>query len=280
MHPVTRTVSSARAGLREVAERPVWSMDAATTGAALVEVTRLAAQVAQLQMRLLAYGERLGVGDEAGATSTATWLAHQTRTTRPVLHRAARLAERLETAHPDTDQALAAGEITLEQAQVIVEAVDALPTDLVTTQTIAEAETFLLDHARHHDARGLRVLGRRLLEVLDPEAADAEEARRLRKEEAAARAAASFTMSEDGHHAARAARLDPPQAPPRPRRAGPPPRPPRHHPHQAQAGAGLRRVPRDPPRVDRPPRRWPRRHRRGHHDPRVTPRRPAGRRAL
>ena len=43
------------------------------------------------------------------------------------------------------------------------------------------------------------MLGRRLLEVVDPEAADVEEARRLEQEEQAARAAASFTMSDDGH---------------------------------------------------------------------------------
>jgi len=38
-----------------------------------------------------------------------------------------------------------------------------------------------------------------VLEVIDPVAADAEEARRLAAEEADARAAASFTMTDDGH---------------------------------------------------------------------------------
>lgn len=82
---------------------------------------------------------------------------------------------------------------------MIVEAVDALPTDLVTAATVEQAEAFLLAEARDHDARALRILGRRLLEVLDPAAADAEEARRLAAEEAAARAAASLTMADDGH---------------------------------------------------------------------------------
>jgi hypothetical protein len=43
------------------------------------------------------------------------------------------------------------------------------------------------------------VLGRRLLEVVAPDVADLEEARRLEAEEAHARAKASFTMSGDGH---------------------------------------------------------------------------------
>ncbi len=62
-----------------------------------------------------------------------------------------------------------------------------------------KAEAFLLGEARDHDAKALRIMGRRLLEVAAPEKVDAEEARRLEDEEAAARAAASFTMSDDGH---------------------------------------------------------------------------------
>ncbi len=197
-HPVATVVASVRAELRSVSGTPVWSMTAAETGSALVEVTRLKAQVAQLELRLLSHAERVEVGSEVGATSPANWLAHQTRTTRPAVHRAARLARRLEEAHREVDTALADAAVTLDQAQVIVDAVDALPTDLVSTDTVTKAKAFLLEQAKGHDAKALRILGRRLLEVLDPEAADAEEARRLAAEEQEARAKASFTMSDDG----------------------------------------------------------------------------------
>ena len=82
----------------------------------------------------------------------------------------------------------------------------------------------LLEHAADHDAKALRVLGRRILDVVAPEIGEAHEARVLEAEEQAARAGASFTMVEDGHgrchgrftipalHGA-----DAPQAPPRPR---------------------------------------------------------------
>jgi len=196
---VTETVARVREDVRAVAETPVWSMVPGELGEVLVAVTRLAAQVAQLQMRLLAQAERSGVGQEVGATSAANWLAHTTRTTRPAVHRAVRLARQLEDTHSDVDTALANAEITLDQAQVIVDAVDALPTDLVAAETITQAESYLLKQARDHDATALRILGRRLLDVLDPAAADAEEARRLENEEAEARAKASFTMSDDGH---------------------------------------------------------------------------------
>ena len=195
---MSAVVASVRAELASVTGTPVWSMQSEELGSTLVEVTRLAAQVAQLQLRLLAQAERMQVGASVGATSAANWLAHQTRTTRPAVHRAARLATALE-AHVDVDAALAHVELTVDQARVITEAVDDLPTDRIDPDTVAKAEAFLLTEARDHDARALRVLGRRLLEVLDPETADAEEARRLAAEEAEARAAASFTMADDGH---------------------------------------------------------------------------------
>ncbi len=198
-HPVAAVVACVRDEVRSVVGTPVWSMSASETGDALVEVTRLEAQVAQLRLRLLGHAERIQVGAEVGATSAANWLAHQTQTTRPAVHRAARLAKRLDEAYPEVDSALADAAVTLDQAQVIVEAVDALPTDLGSTETVVQAKAFLLAQAAHHDARALRILGRRLLEVLDPAAADEEEARRLAAEEAEARATASFTMTDDGH---------------------------------------------------------------------------------
>ncbi len=199
VHPVAAVVAQVRGELGSVSGTPVWSMSPAEAGDALVAVTRLEAQLAQLKMRLLAHGERVEVGSDVGATSAANWLAHQTRTTRPAVHRSARLAKRLDEAYPEVDAALAQGAVTVEQAEVIVEAVDRLPADLIAPETVAKAKQFLLGHAAGHDAKALRILGRRLLEVLDPEAADAEEARRLEGEEKDARAKASFTMSGDGH---------------------------------------------------------------------------------
>jgi hypothetical protein len=197
-HPVVDTVVELRSVLSEMSSRPVWGLSTADTEAALVEAQALATQVAQLQFRLLAHAERVDVGGSVGATSPANWLANKTLITRSAAHRAKRLAMALEGSHPAVDQALTTASINVEQAQVIVDAVDELPAT-IEASTVAEAEAFLLREAADHDAKALRVLGRRLLEVLDPEAAEAEEARRLEREEAEARAKASFTMSDDGH---------------------------------------------------------------------------------
>ena len=50
-----------------------------------------------------------------------------------------------------------------------------------------------------HDAKALRILGKRLLHVIDPTAGDAHEAALLEREEADAHAAATFRMVDDGH---------------------------------------------------------------------------------
>ncbi|WP_252275131.1 DUF222 domain-containing protein [Nocardioides sp. LMS-CY] len=107
-----------------------------------------------------------------------------------------RLGHDLE-AHASTREALAAGEICVERARVVVRWVDRLPADLG-PETLAKAEAHLLAEARHHDAKALGRLGRRLWEVIAPGEADAHEAEILQRQEAAALRACSLTMADDG----------------------------------------------------------------------------------
>ncbi len=90
------------------------------------------------------------------------------------------------------------GEVLVDQAAVIVGAVDALPED-AQPWVAPRAEQWLLDQAQGHDAKALRILGKRILEVIDPATADAHEAAQLERGEQAAEAAASSRMSDDGH---------------------------------------------------------------------------------
>ena len=85
-----------------------------------------------------------------------------------------------------------------DQAGVIVAAVDALPDD-AEPWVKPKAEAWLLDQAKDHDAKALRVLGKRIYAVVDPAAADAHEADQLEREEQEAEAAAVFRMHDDGH---------------------------------------------------------------------------------
>ena len=97
-----------------------------------------------------------------------------------------------------TRDALAAGDVLVDQARVIVNAVEELPDDL-DQDLVAQAEAHLVAEAAHHDARTLKILGRRLLEVVAPEVADAHEAKLLEKEERDAAQACRLTMTDDGH---------------------------------------------------------------------------------
>ncbi len=198
-HRVAAAAASLRAELDGVADAALWSMGSVEAGATLTELTRVSAQVAELTLRVARHAESVEVGIEQGATSTANWWAHTTRLTRAETHRLAKLAERLGEAHEPVRAALAAGAVLVDQAAVITDAVDALPGDLVDDTTRGRARDYLLAEAAHHDAQALRVLGRRILDVVAPEVGEAHEARLLAAEEAKAREAASFTMSEDGH---------------------------------------------------------------------------------
>lgn len=195
-HRVTDLARRVCAELGEVVDAPLWSMSAAEAGDALALLTQARSQLDELLMRVLRHADSVGTGSEDGATTTSWW-ANTTGTTRAEAHRTAHLAAALER-HDAVARALAAGRLRTDQAKVIVDAIDALPDDLETWVPQA-ATAFLLDKAAEHDARALRVLGRRVLEVVAPAAADAEEARRLEAEEAEARATASFTMVDDGH---------------------------------------------------------------------------------
>ena len=185
-HPVTRVVAGVRDQLSEVAGIPVWSMDPAETTSVLDEIQAAKAQLAELKARVLAHADRIDIAGNTGATSTANWHAHRTRTTRPAAHRGMRLATGLES-HDATRAALAAGRVHVEQAEAILRALAELPDDLDPGITV-KAEQHLLALAADHDAKALKQLGRHILEVVSPDAADAHEAKLLEREERDAQA--------------------------------------------------------------------------------------------
>ena len=176
---------------------PVWSMDATETTALIEQLLSAEAQLAELKARALSHATRIDLPGDTAASSTANWHAAATRTTRRAAHGAVRLADRLET-HDLTRQALAEGRVHVEQAEAILKAIADLPTDL-DPDLVDQAERHLLELAEVHDAKALKVLGRRILEVIDPDAADAHEAQLLEKEERDAQAATRLVVWDDGH---------------------------------------------------------------------------------
>src|SRR6478735_2362458 len=95
-HRVTRAMAGVGDQLSAVAGVPLRAMDPAETTTAISEVQAAKAQLAELEARLVAHAEALDIPGRSGATSTAAWLAHQTKTTRAA-HRTVRLAAGLES---------------------------------------------------------------------------------------------------------------------------------------------------------------------------------------
>jgi hypothetical protein len=185
------------AALDRVEAVAAWSMTADEQRDALVDLTRLQARLAELRLRVLAAAERSDVGDPSGASSTAAWLSQVTLRTRTSGHRDVALAVRLEAAFEATREALGRGRLNVEQARVIVAAVDDLPRT-VSAVDRGRAEAHLVAEAVRFDAVVLRRLGRRLFEVIDPDAAEEEEGKKLEKEEREARRQTWLRMRDNG----------------------------------------------------------------------------------
>ena len=140
------------------------------------------------------------MGTDQGATSTASWLAHETATTTQGVVADVHLAQALDEGFDPTRRALAAGEIDVAKARVVVRSVEALSEehDDLPPGTRGRAEAHLLDLARQYDVPALRRLAKRLFEVVCPEAADAAEGRKLADEEARARRRSYLTLRDNG----------------------------------------------------------------------------------
>jgi hypothetical protein len=115
-------------------------------------------------------------------------------------HRDLHLATKLDERFTATRAALAAGTIDVTKASIVTAAVEALTAeyDELPAGTEGEAEAHMLELATQFDAAELRRLGKRLFEVVCPEAADAAEGRKLAEEEARARSLAHFSLRDNG----------------------------------------------------------------------------------
>src|ERR671921_533016 len=96
-HPIAGFAARAHAVLDTLVEAPAWSMTQDEQRFSLTELVRLQARVAELHLRVLAAADRSDLAAESAASSTAAWLAHQTRQTRASAHADVHLAQVLDT---------------------------------------------------------------------------------------------------------------------------------------------------------------------------------------
>ncbi|HET7194084.1 MAG TPA: DUF222 domain-containing protein [Nocardioides sp.] len=200
-HPLLRVVDDMAALLDSVAEAQPAFLTTPEKESLLVGLRRQVNRLEALEARTLAAAG--DVADEHGTRSAGAWLAHETRQDPSVGRVAQRLADGVDQRWPLVADAYAAGDVSTSQARVIGKALDNLPADLDPDLRI-RTEQHLVAEAAHFCPRDLRVLGRRVLEVLAPDVAEAHEARLLEKEEQAAWDHASITHRRLGNGLSRA----------------------------------------------------------------------------
>ena len=194
-HPVVVAVAEVRAALKGVADSNPTFMSTDEKATALIELARAEAQLAELRLRVLA--DAADVAEETGARDAAAWLAHRTRTRCADARADLVLATALERHRPVLAAAMREGTVSLAQAHVIRRAVDALPA-VVDAETVAAAEAHLVARADEFGPKELGRIGRRILDVVAPDVAEAAEAARLAALEAHAEEHTRLTLRRLG----------------------------------------------------------------------------------
>ena len=175
---------------------PVTFMDPADKRAALVELTRLEAQLSALKLRVMAVADDVALAE--GARDIGALLTHETRTDFAANRRDLSLAEALDRRWARVAAALAEGELNMAQAAVITRALEELPAAKVSAELLAQAEAHLVAEAAHFGPRELRVLGRRVLDIIAPEISEQHEAEQLAEEERRAERRTSLVSTRLG----------------------------------------------------------------------------------
>ena len=169
-HPLLRMVDDLAALLDSVAEAQPVFLGTRDKETLLVGLRRQINRLEALEARTLAAAG--DVADEHGTRSAGAWLAHETRQDPSAGRVVQRLAEGLDERWPVVAEAYAAGDVSTSQARVIGKALDDLPAAL-DPDLRTRAEQHLVGEAAQFCPRDLRVLGRRVLEVLAPDVAEA-----------------------------------------------------------------------------------------------------------
>jgi hypothetical protein len=162
---VREALAVMRKALDECRSQAVYGLSIDELVSCVDDIQAVAQQVAAVQLALIRQVDTLGVAAAMGATGTLAWLRDRHRISGSAASRLVKLSRALDASA--TADALAAGAVNVEQAQVIADAVAALPAEHRTA-----AEEHLVGEAACFGPRELGRLGQRIFEVVAPEEAD------------------------------------------------------------------------------------------------------------
>ena len=179
LHPILAALTAIEQALDETAAVDPIFLSTADKRCALRQASALSGRLEGLLLQVLAAADDVAEAD--GARDAGAWLAHATRRDPAEGRRLLRLARSLGS-RPAVGPALRDGSVSPAQAAVIDHAVGELPDDL-DEQVRRQAEEHLVEQAARFAPRDLKRLGRRVLQVVDPDAEDAHEQRLLERED-------------------------------------------------------------------------------------------------
>ncbi len=144
--------------------------------------------------RVAGAADDMGLAKDDGATSTTAWLADLTGISKG---ESAKLVGLSRVTTEMTGSAWMRGQVTTDQASVIMKAIDALPAWVGDTER-ADAETHLIALATEHNLDDLKRLANHVMEVIDPDGADELLGQKILADEQHAWDATQLTMRRRG----------------------------------------------------------------------------------
>ncbi|WP_244928300.1 HNH endonuclease signature motif containing protein [Nocardioides sp. W7] len=168
-HPIRVATRELDHVLKSVVDVNPAFMATSDKAAALKELVAVEARVAELRLRVTA--DAGDVAEESGARDVGAWTAAATRLRRSDCAADLRLALTLAD-RPVLAAAVREGGVNLDQARAIAVALAELPAD-VDAAVVDQAEAVLVGYAARFDPVELRRLGRRILDVVAPDIAEA-----------------------------------------------------------------------------------------------------------
>src|SRR5215831_15289240 len=154
-----------RKALDECRAQAVFGLSVDELVSCVDDIHTVVQQATAVQLALVRQVDTLQVAAAMGATGTLAWLRDRHRISSTTASRLVKLARALDASA--TADALAAGEVNVEQAQVIADAVATLP-----VEHRKAGEEHLLGEGETFGPKELGRLGQRIFEVVAPDEAE------------------------------------------------------------------------------------------------------------
>ncbi len=189
-------LDAARAAVVEALGLGVWSRSEPELIADLRETLALRAQVDGLLLAQIAEVDSRGVAGRRACPSTRAWLRTAHRIGPGEASRLVNTSVQLRDELPAVAAALSAGEMSLAQSQVCVDAIGELPAATPVAKR-PQAEASMIEAARSFDPVLLARVGRRLAEIIDPDGVQARDEQPIQHKEADAHRGRDLTLTPD-----------------------------------------------------------------------------------